>query len=180
MENRAALIHDYDPQWAVDFSKIREVLETVLTPSATRVVHIGSTAVEGLAAKPIIDIDIAYDRQASFGSIKKALEDLGYYHNGDQGIPGREVFKRTPTEVTHSVLDTVPHHLYVCTEDNPELKRHLAFRDYLRMNPAARDEYARLKREVAERAGQDKKTYARLKEEMAREFVEKVLRACNI
>jgi len=72
------------------------------------------------------------------------LAKIGYRHEGDLGIPGREAFKYEGKE------HLMKHHLYVCAKDSDELKRHLAFRDYLRSHPEAVKEYSRVKTEGAE------------------------------
>ena len=72
-----------------------------------------------------------------------ALAGIGYRHEGDLGIPGREAFKYDGKE------HLMKHHLYVCTQDCAELKRHIAFRDYLRTHPDAADEYGSIKEEGA-------------------------------
>lgn len=165
------LIQEYRQHWAVDFLAIKTVISAVLRHKSVTIEHIGSTAVPGLAAKPIIDIDLVIRHPEEFAPIKSKLEALGYYHNGDQGIPDREVFKRRAADLKHPVLDVIPHHLYVCPFDSEELQRHLLFRDYLIKNPAARRQYADLKFEIAKIAGQDRKLYAKLKETRAREFI---------
>jgi len=126
------LIHPYDPAWANHFRQISETLNAAAGDHLLAIHHIGSTAVPGLAAKPIIDVDMEYEAGTDADLIVSALERLGYYHNGDQGIPGREVFKRQPTDSPHPVLDRIPHHLYLCSSGNEELDRHLRFRDALR------------------------------------------------
>ncbi len=68
--------------------------------------HVGSTSVPNLDAKPIIDIDIVFTESKTLPMIKAALEAIGYYHNGNQGIEDREVFKRNG-KLNHSSLDTI-------------------------------------------------------------------------
>ncbi len=171
------LIQEYNIEWSENFNKIALVLATSIKGTNIRIEHVGSTSVPGLAAKNIIDIDVVYHEPEDFDTIKSDLEKMGYYHNGDQGILGREVFKRNVNiDFQHGILDEVKHHLYVCHKDNSELKRHIQFRDYLRRNEEARNQYAALKIEIAERAEQDKKTYNRLKEEMASRFIEEIIR----
>ena len=75
------LIHRYQASWATDFSEIKVVITTALQNLDIRLEHIGSTAVEHLAAKPIIDIDIVYARYVPFENVKRGLEQLGYYHH---------------------------------------------------------------------------------------------------
>ncbi len=169
------LLENYQVRWIRDFGLIRKILKRSLQGVNCAVEHIGSTAVPGLCAKPIIDIDLVYGEESDFGKIKSVLEELGYYHNGDQGISGREVFKRKGDQDPLSELDTISHHLYICHVDNQELKRHLVFRNYLRSNERARKTYAKLKEKIAEEAGQDRKRYAALKQEAARDFVEQAI-----
>lgn len=170
------LIQKYQEVWVDDFLALKSVFEDHLTTSEITIEHIGSTSIQGLAAKPIIDIDLIYEASAAFEEIKISLESLGYYHNGDQGISGREVFKRGKQLERHVILDTIRHHLYVCQKDSEGLQRHLAFRNYLRANDNKRSEYEKLKYEIADLANQDRKEYAKLKEEMAREFIESVIK----
>ncbi|MFY8024210.1 MAG: GrpB family protein, partial [Sediminibacterium sp.] len=138
------LIHPYSPDWNIHFQLIKADLNQALFSLDITIEHVGSTAVPGLDAKPIIDIDIVYKDELVFAQIKTALESIGYFHNGNQGIEDREVFKRDGTS-HDEVLDTIQHHLYVCSAESPALKRHLVTRDYLRNNEWARAEYQQMK-----------------------------------
>ncbi len=169
------LIVEYQESWEKDFNSLKKVFEENISVSNIRIEHIGSTSIKGLAAKPIIDIDIVYENSESFKVIKDDLLALGYYHNGNQGIIGREVFKRSKKEDKHITLDTIQHHLYLCQISSDELRRHLFFRNYLRENPKERKEYEKLKYKIAEITNEDRKEYAKLKEVMAREFVESII-----
>jgi len=135
----------YDPAWQDCFEELRADLLKILSGLDVRVEHVGSTSVPGLAAKPILDIDVVLQSSADFEQIKAALEEGGYYHVGDLGITGREAFK----------YDNKPHHmrhhLYVLQEGSEELKRHLVFRDWLRSDPEDRELYASVKIAAAER-----------------------------
>lgn len=169
------LIQPYDPKWPKDFLAIKQILQAGLPHHQLVVEHIGSTAIPGLPAKPIIDIDIIYQHTAEFEHITEALLRLNYYHNGDQGLVGREVFKRTTPSSKHPVLDTIKHHLYVCPANSIPLKEHLLFRNYLRQHNWAREAYAQLKHEIATSSNQSKKAYAKLKEHAAKPFVNSIL-----
>lgn len=168
------LIQKYQESWIADFNAIRKILDETLKNLNVSIEHIGSTSVPELAAKPIIDIDIIIDNYQSFPDVKQALESIGYYHNGNQGIENREVFKRAKL-FNHSILDSITHHLYVCPIDSEELQKHICFRDYLIANADARIAYQNLKYEIAKQANQDKKTYAALKESIAKEFIAGVI-----
>lgn len=169
------LIQEYTSNWALNFQTIKAILFDVLLNIPVSIEHVGSTAVSGLAAKPIIDIDIVFENGNDFNAIKNRLEKAGYYHNGNQGIHDREVFKRSSAYTDNNALNTVAHHLYVCSADSEELKRHLLFRNYLQANAPARSEYQQLKQQLADEANQDRKLYAILKEEKAKSLIEKML-----
>lgn len=171
------LLQPYQPQWTQDFLKIEQILAEALPNRYVQIVHIGSTAVPDLAAKPILDIDIVLVEGVDFELIKANLASIGYQYAGNQGIADREVFKRKNTTEKHPVLDNIAHHLYACPTESEELKRHILFRDYLKNNPKARQAYQKLKYEIAEEAQQDRKKYAEIKETKARKFILDIIQA---
>ena len=124
---------DYDPEWSLEFERLRAVYMQHLGCLNVDVQHVGSTSVPGLAAKPIIDIDIIVESEATVAAAIKALRELGYIHLGDRGIVGRQAFERASEDVPYSVAQhTWPlHHLYVCVAGGTSLRNHLVFRDYL-------------------------------------------------
>ncbi len=172
------ILAPYDPAWPEIFAQLRAVYAAALNGLIVSIEHVGSTAVPGLVAKPILDIDIVIPTREALPEVAARLEKLGYRHNGDQGIPEREVFKRSESTTPHTAPPQVwmAHHLYVCPATSAELRRHVQFRDALRRFPERCVEYERLKRETARAAQGDRKTYARLKETTCREFVEQVLK----
>lgn len=165
------LIKKYTTNWIKDFEDIKHEIEHGLGQLSFTIEHVGSTAVPNLDAKPIIDIDIIYPNQTNFEPIKTALEKIGYYHNGNQGIEDRDVFKRNNT-VRHQVLDAIQHHLYVCPAHSKALERHILSRNALRKQEWARVKYQEMKYALAEKANQDKKTYADLKEITVNDFID--------
>ena len=168
------LLKKYSPNWINDFNNIKAKLEKAVDGLAFTIEHVGSTAVPNLDAKPIIDIDIIYNNQADFEIIKSRLENIGYYHYGNQGIEDRDVFKRKSLS-TDSILDAVQHHLYVCPINSKALERHILFRDYLRKNDWARIKYQEMKYELAAQANQNKKVYAALKEDNINDFIDSII-----
>ena len=114
------LIEKYTSNWIKDFTKIKSEIENGLQGLDYTVEHVGSTCVPNLDAKPIIDIDIIYSKKLDFEKIKSALLKIGYYHNGNQGIEDRDVFKRNG-KLANQILDTIKHHLYVCPIESIEL-----------------------------------------------------------
>ena len=169
------LIVAYQSEWISQFQQIQSILQQQLGKQISGIEHVGSTSVPDLAAKAIIDIDIVYENASFFPLICEGLAMLGYFHNGNQGIPKREAFKRKKEAIQYPILDKIPHHLYACPKDSPELKRHLLFRDFLRKHKWARNEYVSIKMEIAAQTHQDKAAYSLLKESVATPFIEKVL-----
>lgn len=143
MLTRHIIVQPYDTGWERDFSEIQAELRAALGELALGIEHVGSTSVPGLSAKPIIDIDVIIRDYSVFDAAVRALEGIGYRHEGDLGIAGREAFAYDGK--TH----LRKHHLYVCPRDSAELKRHMAFRDYLRSHPESVSEYSRIKEEGA-------------------------------
>jgi GrpB-like predicted nucleotidyltransferase (UPF0157 family) len=139
MATRHVVVVPYDERWAQDFKDIASEIRDALGELALDIQHVGSTAVPGLSAKPIIDIDVVIRDHAAFNAVVSALEAIGYHHEGDLGIAGREAFGYEGKSHLQK------HHLYVCPQDSTELKRHIAFRDYLRAHPGAVKEYSRIK-----------------------------------
>ncbi len=168
------LLIKYSPKWIQDFKNIELVLNGALNTLSVKIEHVGSTAVPNLDAKPIIDIDIIFNTEMQFAKIKRQLEALGYYHNGNQGITDRDVFKRADKSF-HAVLDTIQHHLYVCPWHSVALQRHLLTRNYLRNNPKALHQYQQMKYDIAVQANQDKKQYAALKELTMNAFIDQII-----
>ena len=163
MPERAIVVVAYDPEWPRHFDQIRAYVENAVGDHALDIEHVGSTAVPGLSAKPIIDVDVIV-RPTEVAEAIRRLERTGYVHEGDLGIPGREAFT--------SPAGLPTHHLYVCPAGSPSLQAHLQFRNYLRAHPQAADEYAALKRTLAFQVGDDRDAYAAGKSA----FVEAALR----
>lgn len=167
---RAIEVVDYDPAWAEAFAGISGAVAAALGPLALRIEHVGSTAVPGLGAKPIIDIDVVIESPGVLPLVVEALSTLGYSHEGDGGIPGREAFRReVPADGSRRAWPA--HHLYVCPRDSEELRRHLRFRDYLRGQPEAAARYDALKRDLARHYANDIDAYVEGKSA----FVERIL-----
>ena len=123
-------IREYSEDWAGGFRTVARFLETFL-PDGCRVHHVGSTSVPDMPAKDIVDVDIECP-QGSMGRVIDRLAEAGYEHRGDRGVPTREAFR--PRDGSDAAL-LYPHHLYACESGSPELRRHLAFRDYLAAHP---------------------------------------------
>ena len=145
------VVVDYDPVWRDTFELLSARLRSALGDLAIAIEHVGSTAVPGLAAKPVVDIDVVLRSEADLPAAGAALATLGYAFIGDLGITGREAFRAPAADP--------PHNLYVCAAGAVELQRHLTFRDALRADSALAQEYAELKRDLAARYRDDRDSY---------------------
>ena len=163
------VIQKYNPKWEEDFLEIKGFLEKNVTEYIS-IEHVGSTSVPGMNAKPVIDIDVVVEDREQFLRLKVQLEKLGYVHEGDRGISGREAFDDSKVPIQ------IEQHLYVCQKDNAELLRHLKFRDKLRANPELVKEYNGIKQEILSKVGEDNRAgYVQMKENEYKWFFNKVL-----
>jgi len=168
------LISEYNPAWKDQFIQLKEVFQKTLGDLALAIEHVGSASVPNLAGKPIIDIDVVISGYSVFPQVMEKLEAIGYFHNGDGGIKEREVFDQRKEVVWQPPL-TFDHNLYVCPQGSRELQRHIAFRNQLKRNARYRQEYEEIKRDIARRSNDDRRLYAKIKEQECRSFVERVL-----
>lgn len=159
------IIEDYNPNWPLAFETLRQVYLTALQGIDVDIEHVGSTSIPGLAAKPVLDIDIVVNDFDRLPEIIKRLSALGYDHRGNLGIEDREAFKRNMERAHGPIKAAMAHHLYVCLRDGDAFKNHIAIRNFLRQNPEKAAEYAALKRQIAEQAGTNKDFYTTLKTE---------------
>ncbi|MCL6625325.1 GrpB family protein [Alicyclobacillus shizuokensis] len=158
-------VQAYNPSWVQVFERIRDSIIPVLGDILVTVEHVGSTSVPGLAAKPIIDLDAVVYTQSDVQTAIQRLATIGYVHEGDLGITGREAF--IPPDGTPC------HHLYVCTADNAEYKRHVLFRDYLRSHPQDAKRYGDLKMELAQRFPNNRAAYTNGKNDFVKEILKR-------
>jgi GrpB-like predicted nucleotidyltransferase (UPF0157 family) len=150
----------HDPRWAASFADVARTLTVAVQeiPGAS-VEHVGSTAVPGLPAKPIIDIDIIVP-SSWVKAATTSLEKLGYLAQGENGITGRFAFTAPDTKP--------PRNVYVCVAGGLAVRNHLALRDLLRSSEEARDVYTRAKEQLASDPDIDVLTYASRKSETVR------------
>ncbi len=156
---------DHDPAWAEWFEAVRRHVWPAVDGVARRIDHVGSTAVPGLAAKPVIDTDIVV---ASADDVRPAIARLaaiGYRWRGDMGVVGREAF--APPEG----VDLPRHHLYLVVDGSRPHLDHTLLRDLLREDSGARDRYAELKRRNVVLAAGDIDVYVAAKAELVAELL---------
>ena len=143
MRTASVIVLPYNPEWETAFGQIRQELEEALGDLILSIEHVGSTSVEGMSAKPCIDIDVIIPDYSQWETVVMKLEAIGYFHEGDLGIPEREAFCYS------GKAHLMKHHLYVCPSTSRELHRHITFRDFLRANPEAVRQYSAVKEQAA-------------------------------
>ncbi|PFJ99142.1 hypothetical protein CN957_14775 [Bacillus cereus] len=153
-------IEEYNIKWESEFYKLQSLINNVIKELVLSIEHVGSTSVKGLAAKPILDIDIVIEDYGIFPEVVKMLGKIGYYHQAEWSFKGREAFGRKDAFVPWDRESTVwmEHHLYVCDKNSEELRRHVAFRNYLREHTEVAIKYGSLKEELA-RASKNRAGY---------------------
>ena len=157
MRTTKVTVLPYDSAWKTAFEAIKAEIESALGKLILGIEHVGSTSVEGMSAKPCIDLDVIIKDDSMLDAVIERLAEIGYIHEGDLGIKGREAFKYT--DKPH----LMKHHLYVCTESSDELRRHIVFRDFLRNNPDAAKRYSDIKEMAAKLYPNDIDKYIELK-----------------
>jgi len=150
--NRIAVVA-YDPLWPQAFAVASGEIAAALGNNLLEIHHIGSTAIPGIYAKPVIDMLgivsdlVAVDRRGA------QMQARGYEAMGEFGIPGRRYFRRDNADGQRT------HQLHAFQFGSPDIRRHLAFRDFLRAHPELASEYAELKRKLADTNPNDMEAY---------------------
>jgi GrpB-like predicted nucleotidyltransferase (UPF0157 family) len=162
------LLSPYSPLWPAVFDVESRTLADLLD-GGVRVEHIGSTAVPGLVAKPVIDMLVGAPDLAFIEARIPRLVEHGYRYvpEFERAIAQRRYFTRTDGQPGHF-------HVHAVVLDSPFWRAHLAFRDALRANPATAAEYARLKQRLAARFPNDREAYTDGKATFIREVLDKV------
>lgn len=139
MRTAIVIVAPYDVAWKSAFDEIKTEIEDAIGNLIIGIEHVGSTSVEGMSAKPCIDIDAIIKDYTVFDAVVSELAKIGYIHEGDLGIKDREAFKYS------NKSHLMKHHLYVCPQNSEELRRHIVFRDFLRINADAVKKYSEVK-----------------------------------
>ena len=169
MRTKRVVVEKWNPQWKYEYEKIVASLGKDIIYNSIKIEHVGSTSVEGLSAKPVIDLDIGIEKD-KFAIIKELLNKKGYEHEGDLGIEGREAFSYSGKE------ELMTHHLYVCPKNSKELFKHITFRNFLENNPALAAEYSKVKEQAAVLYPDDIDKYMEFKSEI----IEKIYKRCGL
>lgn len=153
----AVRIVEYDPAWAAQAEEELRRLNEALGPVAVRLEHVGSTAVPGLAAKPILDLQLSVAAVESRARYMGPVERIGYLFVPAPESPDYHFFAKPPERPRS-------HHLHFCEAGSEHEARHLAVRDFLRVHKDEAVRYAALKRDIAQRYPRDRLGYIAGKE----------------
>ena len=159
-------VNMYQADWHDLFEQERRVLHQNLGPLVLDIQHVGSTAVPGLDAKPIIDIAVAIASVAVIPQCRAPLCDLGYLDRGDMGRDGGYLF------VKESAPDVRTHHLHLVAIDDLQWGNYLRFRNVLRADATLRITYAILKKALQEKFSHDRKAYTAAKHTFIRDILQ--------
>ena len=166
----AIRIVEHDPRWAERAAVELSRVERAVGPLATRLEHVGSTAVPGLAAKPILDRQVSVTAMEPRAGYVDSLERLGYLFVPDPDSPDFHLFAKPPHRPRS-------HHLHVCAAGRDHERRHVAVRDLLRAEPGEAARYEALKRELVRRHPRDRLAYIAGKDRYVRELEARALGA---
>jgi len=143
----------YDPRWPELFERASAEVATALGENLVEIHHIGSTSIPGIYAKPIVDMLAVVKDLSEVDARSTEMRALGYEVMGEFGIEGRRYFRRNDSsgERTEQV--------HTFAEGSPHVRRHLAFRDFLRAHPKVAQQYSDLKRTLAAAHADDVEAY---------------------
>lgn len=159
---------EYNKEWPILFRKEAQKIKSILGDELIDIYHIGSTAVENLKAKPIIDIMPVVRDITKIDAYNKEFESLGYEPKGEFGIVGRRYFRKGLEIRTHQI------HIFEIS-NSKDIERHLAVRDYLRTHPQDAIEYGQLKSKLAALHPSDIEAYCDGKDAFVKKLERKAL-----
>jgi GrpB-like predicted nucleotidyltransferase (UPF0157 family) len=163
---RTLEIIEYQREWATEYEEEAWKLNEIFGEILTDIHHIGSTSIPGMAAKPVIDILVEVWEIGEVDAFNQQMERAGFVPRGEHGIPGRRYFVRKEGS-DHT------HHIHVFGAGSEQVKRHLAFRDYLREHPDEAERYRNFKLAIVEEGVKNVKLYQERIAPLIRELQEK-------
>lgn len=157
-------LEPYIEKWVQDFEIEAEILKNIFADVALRIEHIGSTSIPGLSAKPIIDILIGIKKLSDISHVKQSLKGSGYFYRENACTADRIFFAKGPEE--HRT-----HYVHIVEYKGDEWNKLIKFRDYLRKNDKARDDYMELKTELAEQYRNERSKYTKAKNDFIQSII---------
>lgn len=164
---RQVIVTPYQSSWPEAFQEEKEQLKTIFGDRLLAVHHIGSTSVPGLSAKPILDILPVVDSLDGIEAFDAAMEQIGYEAKGEFGMSGRRYYRKGGDNRTH--------HIHLYADGNPEIMRHVVFRDYLRQHPEEVEAYSTIKERLAHQYPEDISAYIAGKDSFVKTMEQRAL-----
>ncbi|WP_434305681.1 GrpB family protein [Clostridium botulinum] len=155
----------HNSKWKIEYEKESEKIYNIMKDEIVQIYHIGSTAIEGIYAKPIIDILVEVENINNVDNYNEQMKSLGYIPKGEYGIKGRRFFLKGLYHRTH--------HVHIFQRGNPEIERHINFREYMIKHREEAKEYEDLKKELALKFKYDIDSYCEGKDRFIKKIDEK-------
>ncbi|ENQ3107781.1 GrpB domain, predicted nucleotidyltransferase, UPF0157 family [Bacillus sp. 491mf] len=154
--DKPVVIEEYTAKWALQFKKEQKIIKDIIGDAVLAIEHIGSTSVEGLSAKPILDIMVGVHDLNEINTFIEPLKTIGYEHVFHQEFPNRRFFRK-------GLWRAGTHHLHIYQYGSEDWQNNLSFRNYLINHPDVRRQYEQLKRELATKHRFDRVAYTNAK-----------------
>lgn len=164
---RKVTVEPYNTNWVKKFNEEKSLLNHIFGDDLVDVHHIGSTSVEGLHAKPIIDIMPVVKDINQVDQYNKSMKEIGYEPKGEYGISGRRFFQKGGDERSH--------HVHIFEYGSFDIERHLAFRDYLREHSDKAAQYGELKSQLSRQYSHDMDAYINGKNQLVKDIERKAI-----
>ncbi|MFR1710155.1 MAG: GrpB family protein [Clostridium sp.] len=158
----------YTDKWKEEFLKEKQLLNSIVGKYVLAIEHVGSTSIEGLDSKPIIDIAMGVSSLDIVDNFRELLESVGYNYRGDGGVSGRILFAKGSEE-------SRTHYLHVEVFNSKMWINHIYFRDYLRLHRNYINEYSKIKNELALKFSDDRGSYTKEKDRFISIILEKAI-----
>lgn len=162
-------LEKWNPQWKNDFETEKQNLLQIFGSIALGIHHIGSTSIEGLDAKPVIDIAVELSNLSDFEKVRQLFDKLHDYSIKEENDPGEILIRKGPT-------NNRTHFIHIMEHRSQRMNDSLNFRNALRNNPQLREQYSNLKHELANKFPHNRKAYTNSKAN----FIKQVLNNCNV
>lgn len=165
-------LENYNEKWKEEYLKEEELLKEVLKEKIIEIHHVGSTSIEGLMAKPVIDIMIAIKSFDEIEEIEQILKNYDYENRGHQGVESRYFFAKGPAE-------SRTHYVHFVLPNNSTYYDLIYFKKYLIEHPEEKEKYCTLKKELAEKYADERPKYTKGKNNFITEIIRKAEREYN-
>ncbi|OAS21557.1 GrpB family protein [Paenibacillus oryzisoli] len=163
---KQVVIEEYNEKWVFEYEQEERIIKDVLADKAIAIEHIGSTSVQTLGAKPIIDFMVGVSDLNEVEEFIEALAKIGYEHVYHKELPNRRFFRKGQWRAG-------THHLHIYNYGSEEWKNNIIFRDYLRTYPDVLMQYNQLKKELAEKYRNDRAAYTKAKNPFITDVIQK-------